>query len=280
MIRTLILIFFLVSSSQYTQSLIFEEEIGAFKDAGAFFITANDFIYVTDLAENEVYKLDMQGMVLDFIGGYGWTESAFDGPVDIYANTLNVYVTDRNNDRIQIFDKDLNFLSIFESDDITNPDYRFAYPVSGGISSIGDLFILDSDNSRVLKYNLRGDFLLEIGNYDAGEFALSNPVKLAIARDSKLFVLDRKQVFIFDQFGGGLTKLNLDFEPTNMNITSGILSINNKKELKLLNLSDTNKGFMKLGNFLSSDIVEAAIYKEKLFILTQNDIKIYKLSIN
>ncbi len=59
---------------------------------------------------NEIVKLDTLNNALKSIGGYGWSNSTFDEPVDIYATDLRVYVTDKNNNRVQVFDKDLNFL--------------------------------------------------------------------------------------------------------------------------------------------------------------------------
>ncbi len=141
-------------------------EIGDFYQASSFSINAAGFIYVTDAGANEIIKLDTLGNELISIGGYGWSESAFDEPVDIFATTLNLYVADKNNHRIQFFDKDLNYLSEFGTNDIDNPDYAFAYPTSCATSNQGDFYILDSDNLRVLKYDLNGNFLIEIGNHD------------------------------------------------------------------------------------------------------------------
>ncbi|MDZ7766897.1 MAG: NHL repeat-containing protein [Melioribacteraceae bacterium] len=128
-----------------------------------------NIIYVTDIERNEIYKLDFEGNVLNFIGGYGWNPATFDEPVHIFASTLSVYVTDKNNDRIQYFDKDLNYLSQLRSDDLRG-EYSFRYPTSAVVSPVGDLFVLDSDNSRILKFDLNGNFTTEIGSYDAGSF--------------------------------------------------------------------------------------------------------------
>lgn len=161
---------FLLTSLVFSQELVLDYQIGNFSKAESFSLAQNQFIYVTDSETNEVYKLDLSGNILKFIGGYGWSESAFDSPVDIFASTLNVYVTDKNNDRVQFFDKDLNYISQFGSDRIDNYQYEFRYPTSAVISPLGDLFILDSDNSRILKFDLNGNFSLEVGNYDAGNF--------------------------------------------------------------------------------------------------------------
>jgi hypothetical protein len=97
------------------QELILLQEIGSFQSASSIAINQAGFIYVSNAGSNEIVKMDTLGNVIRTIGGYGWSASAFDYPIKIFANTLNVYVADRNNDRIQIFDKDLNYLSEISS---------------------------------------------------------------------------------------------------------------------------------------------------------------------
>jgi len=82
---------------------------GKFSNAVSFSINPVGSIYITDADKNEIIKLDTLGNELNRIGGYGWNPAAFDFPADIFAQTLKVYVADKNNNRIQVFDKDLNF---------------------------------------------------------------------------------------------------------------------------------------------------------------------------
>ena len=261
------------------QKFNFAGEIGIFSKASAFYINPRGFIYVTDSDRDEIIKLDTLGNIVKFIGGYGWSQSAFDDPVDVFATTLNVYVSDKNNNRIQILDKDLNFLYEFNTRKYENPTYKFAYPTSCSVSNQGDLFVLDSDNSRILKYDLRGDFLLEIGNYDAGSFALTNPKAFAISPDSKLFVIDGNELVVFDQFGTGLLKMDPGFEPSNINITFAKLVLNNVSTIKYLDLTNPGSALILFTTDQEGEegeIVESLIFNNKLYILTENKILIYK----
>jgi hypothetical protein len=92
-----------------TDSLVFIKSFGNFQSAASFDIDLNGNFYVSDIEENNIVKLDSLGNEIVSIGGYGWSESSFDRPVSIITNTLSVYVADENNDRVQRFDKDLNF---------------------------------------------------------------------------------------------------------------------------------------------------------------------------
>ena len=152
----------------YGQTFVPSGNIGSFTAAKSFSINSAGFIFVTDTSSNELIKVDTLGKVIKTIGGYGWQESLFDNPVDVFATTLNVYVSDKNNNRVQFFDKDLNFLSQLTTQNTTDSRYIFNYPTCSAVSNQGDLFVLDSDNNRILKFNIRGEFQLTIGSFDAG----------------------------------------------------------------------------------------------------------------
>ena len=111
------------------QNYVFEGQIGSFRNASSFCITSAGFFYVTDKTSDEVFRLDTLGNKLQDTGGYGWTESTFDQPVDVFATPLNVYVSDKNNHRIQRFDKNLNFISQLYTRDDPNNDERFGFPL-------------------------------------------------------------------------------------------------------------------------------------------------------
>lgn len=272
----LIVFFILMNSLIFGQSAVFEREFGNFSNAEAFSITPNEFIYVTDSETNEVYKINFAGEVLKFIGGYGWGSSAFDLPVDVFASTLSVYVTDKNNDRIQFFDKDLNYLSELDSDNLRS-DNAFRYPTSAVVSPVGDFFVLDSDNSRILKFDLNGNFTTEIGSYDAGMFSLADPLKFDISSDSRLFVLDGRYIKIFDQFGGGLNKIPIEPGAANIHIRSDILLVIYSNKVLMLDLRNTGLGMRELFFAELYDLKDAVVYKDKLFALTANSILVYKL---
>src|SRR3972149_759428 len=108
----------LISLNVYSQNFVFQESIGDFRNASSFYITSAGNFYVTDNNSDEVIKIDTLGNLLEDTGGYGWTESTFDNPSDVFATPLNVYVSDKNNHRIQRFDKNLNLIYVLDEDRI------------------------------------------------------------------------------------------------------------------------------------------------------------------
>lgn len=277
--QTILFLLIIISSNNYrAQSYNKVNEFGKFQNASSFAITMNGIIYVTDSYKNELYKLDTLGNVLAFIGGYGWDTSQFDDPVDVFATPLNVYVADKNNNRIQIFDKDLNFLSVFTTSDNTDNNFAFGYPTSVGVSGQGDMFILDSDNDRILKYDLNGNFSQEIGGVDAGEFSISSPIKFAVSKNGNVFVLESGYVDVFDQYGNGLFKLKTNSEIENINITFSYLTLVNPETVSIINLANRNKIFKQFKfNDNQTTITDGLVFNNKLYILTKHSIFVFQI---
>ena len=279
-LKKVTILFLILVNFTTAQSLLFNGEIGEFKSASAFTITPGGQFYITDIAKNEIVSLDTLGNNFLSIGGYGWSTSTFDEPIDIFATDLRVYVTDKNNNRIQVFDKYLNYLFLINTDWETIIRNNFRYPTSCESSIQGDIYILDSDNSRIMKFNSEGNFLLEFGNYESGDFMLSAPVKLALSQDSKIFVIDESKLTVFDQYGMGLLKLNSSTEPENINITFNNLIVNTADSLFHLNLQNPNNKFVNITpNDLDEDvkIIEGIIFNRNLYILTETQILHYKI---
>ena len=277
-------IFFLLlffTTAVTAQELNYIGSFGKFSSANSFSINPAGIIFAADNEKNEIYKIDTLGITLKSIGGYGWGESTFDDPADIFATTLNVYVTDKNNHRIQIFDKDLNYLSQFKTNESENEKLQFAYPACAAVSNQGDLYILDSDNTRILKYGLSGNFLLQIGGNDAGEYSLTNPINFAISDDGKLFVIDSDKIFVFDQYGTGLTKIEMGIEAYNLSIGSNKILLNSVDQIKIIDLNNLQDGFKIFDSAqleIDSPIKEAILFNNKLYVLTDTTIHVYNFA--
>ena len=277
-LKYLIIILIISSCSILPQKYHLEYSIGKFKDASSFYMSSSGFLYITDSGNDEIYKLDTLGNVVKDFGGYGWSEGTFDNPVDIFATPLNVYVCDKNNHRIQRFDKDLNFISQLSTRDNDNKNERFGYPASCATSNMGDLFILDTENKRILKFDLFGNFIMNFGGFDAGAYALSNPKKFAISPDNFLFVLDGKRIVVFDQYGNGVSIFDSNYEFESINIIFNKLTVNTKQNILFADL----KSRFSLTEIIleeleeNTGIVSSLIFYNKLYILTPGKVLVYQ----
>ena len=263
------------------QNYVLDYSFGNFSLASAFSITSSGFIYIADDGDDSLIKLDTLGNIVKEIGGYGWGESAFDTPSDIIANSLNVYVCDKQNHRVQAFDKDLNFISELYTRERDNPEERFGYPLSCALSSMGDLYILDSENIRVLKFDLFGNYIQNFGGFDWGIFSLKNPKKLTINSDNSILVLDDSVLVIYDQFGNGKDKINLGNSFTDLKISSGTLILNNDDEIYMGSINPGENVLSKLNLIGINDelkILSCSVFNNKLYVLTPNEIFVFNKS--
>ena len=108
-------------------------------------------VYVTNAGTNKVVKFEYTGGNLDFVksaGSQGSGSSSFNGPAGIAADSCgNLWVADRNNNRIQILDKDLSFTSRFTA--------SFDRPTGVAFgTNTKQLFVVDSANAQVQKFSL------------------------------------------------------------------------------------------------------------------------------
>lgn len=269
---------FIFSFEILAQNFVLDYSFGNFSSASAFSITSSGFIYVADNGNNSLIKFDTLGNIVNEIGGYGWGESAFDTPSDVFANTLNVFVCDKQNHRIQAFDKDLNFISDLYTRESDNSEERFGYPLSCALSSMGDLYILDSENIRVLKFDLFGNFIQNFGGFDAGVYSLKNPKNLAVNSDNSVLVLDDSVLIVYDQFGNGKAVIHLNTSFSNLTAAANVLLLTSENSVYIGSFSNSEKPLNQInliGHESNLKIIDCAIFNEKLYILSPKEIFVF-----
>lgn len=267
-------------STGFSQSFNYWGNLGEFSSASAISISSLGFIYIADSGTDEVYKLDTLGNTLKDVGGYGWGASLFDEPADLYAAPLNIYIADKNNSRIQIFDKDLNYISSVSTRDGDNQEASFGYPLSCAVSNQGDLFILDSENNRIIKFDVLGRFNQNFGGFDAGTYTLIKPVKLAVAGNSTVFILDdNKLLKIFDAFGNGILSVMLESDFNDIDIMFNNVTLTANNYVLLAKTGSEKLEFKRVelnGDFPGLDFISSLFYNNKLYILTATTLLVFR----
>lgn len=252
-------------------------KIGEFQRAAAFSIINPDLIYVLDKGTSEVIKIDSTGREIKKIGGTGWDDYTFDNPVDLCATILRVYITDKNNSRIQVYDKDLNFLFSLDPKNFTQTQSLFKYPVSAQASNFGDLYVADSDNKQIIRFNATWEFVNSFGGYSYGKFAVADPIKLAVDNNSSIYLIDGKRILVYDQFGNGIASYNLSEIPVNLHIQNNIMTVVFGSYLLIapVNGEHTTPQFKKYSPKTEASLIDAIEYGDRIYILTENSISIY-----
>jgi len=273
-----ILLVFLLGTLVFPQKYQFETSFGKFYNASSFYINSAGYIYVTDTNTDEIYALDTLGNLVLKIGGFGWRETAFDDPVDVFADALKLYISDKNNHRIQRLDKNMNFNFQIYTRYSDNEAERFGYPLSAVMSNQGDVFILDSENTRIVQFDIFGNFIRNFGGYDYGNYALQNPRQLAVSDKNNIFVIDGNEILIFDQYGNSINKVSGIDEFISIRIIFNWMTLTTEKQIYLANLRSpelTLKEVLLEDLPLNTTIVSSLIFNNKLYLLTKKELLVF-----
>jgi predicted membrane-bound mannosyltransferase/sugar lactone lactonase YvrE len=170
------------------------EKPGTLYGPRAIAVDKNGKIFVTDTGNKRVVVYNPDGSEFTTFGSSGMDDGQFDEPVGLVLDdTGRVYVADTWNQRIQVF-----------SPDETGKTYTVSaiWPVSGwdgqslenkpyiAVDSIGNVYITDPEEYRVIEFSNNGQFLRTWGDYspDADGFGLSSG--LAVDHNGGLWVSD------------------------------------------------------------------------------------------
>jgi len=272
-----IFLFLLTFISISAQSFEYLESVGKFSNASSFYITANGLIYISDFGKDEIIMIDTLGNNLKSFGGYGWDENSFDDPSDIFADPLTIYVSDKNNHSIKRFDKTLNYLSALYKRESDNSEEQFGYPVSCATSNQGDLYFIDSENKRIMKFDIFGNFISSFGGFDAGKYQLSDPIQLAINSLNNIFVIDETEIKVFDHYGNGISIIDTETKLKSIRILFDQLTACTDKDIYYANLKvlDPKLSRIVLSGFDCTEIVSAIMFNNKLYVLAKDKILIF-----
>ncbi|MBK7497680.1 MAG: NHL repeat-containing protein [Ignavibacteriales bacterium] len=276
--KKILVLFLAISSLTVAQSFEYSESIGKFNRASSFYITANGLIYVSDSGSDEIILLDTLGNQMNTFGGYGWDENSFDDPADVFADPLSIYVADNNNHKIKRFDKNLNFISSLYRRESEFLQEQFGYPLSCATSNQGDLYFIDSENKRIMKFDIFGNFILNFGGFDAGKYQLTNPKQLAISSWNYIFVIDGSDIVIFDNFGNGTNRISIDKPVNSIRILFDHMIICNGEEVYHSYLKSIDSKFTKIdlaGFEIDQKIISGILLNNRLYILTAKKLLVF-----
>lgn len=182
--------------------------IGDFKHAVRLTVSPQGALYIIDEDVNEISAFSEKGKLIGVVGGFGWGPSGFDRPMGLSTDGLNLLVADFGNHRIQRYDRTLSYIGTLSTHDTSYLDARFGYPRGCALSRIGDLFIIDGENRRIVKFDQFGQFERSFGAIETATGALREPRKIIVTPDDKVLVLDKSSILAYDYFGTYLGKLS------------------------------------------------------------------------
>jgi len=198
------------SSAASLQGVVVDFTYGSFMNAASFSAASDGGLFVLDQGNNTLAEFGSDGSAVKTIGGKGWGNFEFDQPTGVCASfPLNICVADYNNRRVQEFDRKLNYAQSITDQNLPSSYSGEFYPAACGLSTQGELFVLETQGKRVLKFDQKQNFQMEFGSYTAGEGTLSDPHDLTVTSSDQVFVLDAHRVVAFDVFGNYLSSFSL-----------------------------------------------------------------------
>lgn len=155
---------------------------------------------LVNLVKNQpLAKPGAPAFAFNIIGGFG--EGALDKPMAVVVSGRKIYVSDTNNQRIQIFDYDGRPVLQFGQSGSGKGEFSFPYGLA--VDSRGQIYVADLYNGAVALYDGAGKFLKNFAEEADGKKPFVRPAGLFLD-GNKLYVTDvgPSQVLVFDVNSG------------------------------------------------------------------------------
>ena len=154
-------------------------------------------LYVSDCSAdfNCIKKFKMDGSFVKRFGTFGSAESQFKTPNGlVVSKTEQLYVCDRYNNRIQVFQND-NFMLMFGRKG-SQPG-ALQSPTGVTMNNTGtQLFVADSGNHRIQVFTPDGKFVCIFGKFTNIPYKLSSPYSIYYTPDDHLLVTSTTDVVL------------------------------------------------------------------------------------
>jgi DNA-binding beta-propeller fold protein YncE len=260
-----------------------QRAVGSFQQATRLAVSPQGWIYVIDAERNAVFLLNDSDSAVAAVGGYGWTATTFDRPTGLATDGLNVYVSDYNNHRIQRFDRFLNFVSSFSTHDTDVVAARFGYPLGIALSRLGDMFVLDGDNSRVVKFVRSAVFERSFGGIDDQRGKVELPIKILVGSNDHVYVLEQRRLLEYDYFGNYMRTIGLGVlsDARGFDVGESRIVVAAKDTLywfsdrgDLFRVTPTETLFASMP---LSPLEDVALVRDRLYLLTAKRLFVFKI---
>lgn len=162
------------------------------------------YIYVVDSANFRIQKFDMNGEFIMQWGSFGTNDGQFYFARGIAVDQADgsVYVVDMGNHRVQKFDTSTNVLPqlIAKWGGGIGPGHasspqaqeagQFRSPWGIAVDHNGDVYITDTGNHRVQKFDREGNFITQWGGFGNVDGQFNFPYGIAVDHKGSVFVVD------------------------------------------------------------------------------------------
>ncbi len=184
---------------------------GSFQNAVSIDVTPRGTLFIVEKNRHRFLVLDQDGTRIDSTGNQGRGNYQFDRPLSVDAtNGLKIYIADRNNNRVQIFDRRYQFLSTISAAQIRSVSaFR---PEKIVVNRMGELFVYNSERHLIHKFDSNGNYEM---SYDLRSNLIGSVDKMTVSQN-QLLILEKptgtlhRYNFegIYESFLGGFANRN------------------------------------------------------------------------
>ena len=153
------------------------------------------YLYYTDTVQDRLVKANLNGTIISSIGTLGDKPGQFNFPNGIrLSKDGEIFVCDSDNNRIQVFDRDLKLLRVIRA--------NFGFPADLDFDEAGNIYVVEVKNHRVQVLTPQGQHIRNIGRYGNGKGELNDPGSAAIHRNM-VYITDseNKRISVFTMMG-------------------------------------------------------------------------------
>lgn len=179
---------------------------------------SNGWIYVSDSQANQIRCYTNATLVKAF-GTKGAGNGQFNFPAGVYLSpSLELFVVDQNNDRVQVFNSAGSFQRAFSlktpADPVTTNIYGRAQGILG--DNAGRIYVIDAFQGEIKVFDTVGTYLATLSGWGEWIGQLRSPGSAALGADQRLFVasINNNRMEIFSIQGGGPVYVTLQVVST------------------------------------------------------------------
>lgn len=179
-------------------------------------------LFLADTEDNSIVKFSVTGDLIARVGEAGMRHGEFKMPGGIAVHQERLYVCDRSNHRVQIFNtRDLAFVGSFghKKGELQG---QFNFPSGVAVDSTGEVYVADTGNHRVQVFNRDGEYLRHFGKVGSEAGSFNRPCFVEIDSEGFVYVTEEQnhRVSVFDRNGVYVTHFGND--QTKMDMPKGV----------------------------------------------------------
>lgn len=242
-------------------------------------------IYVIDSKKNKITKLfaetDYDSVYT--IGGMSGRQEGFLHIAQLCSkNRQAIYVLDDAERKILVLNTNLKVTGGISFLTAEGEDADIL-PISFDISGAGDIFILNSLDNKIYKFDSKGKELNHFGGQDYGEGNLQNPMQIAVSDQNQVYVLDttKQEIKVFDMYGIFLEKIYIKKIVDNskkISLFAKDLIMQNNEQIIILHIPTLKNLNLNIPVFLQN-YTDIAVTKMGIYVLIKDKIYSYKLEL-